>query len=92
VERAQNKVLQMQARANALDELSDAGALPEIGASSGDSLDRQIAALGKGSQVDDELAAMKAQMQLPAGGAATTQAQLPAPSEAPSTASAHGDD
>ena len=92
VERAQNKVLQMQARASALDELSDAGALPEIGAGGGDALDRQIAALGKGSVVDDQLAAMKAQMQLPAGGAATTQAQLPAPSEAPAPASAHGDD
>jgi phage shock protein A len=91
VERAQNKVLQMQARANALDELSDSGALPEIGSGGGDSLDRQIAALGKGSAVDGQLAAMKAQMQLPAG-QTTTQAQLPAPSEASSGASGHGDD
>lgn len=91
VERAQNKVLQMQARANALDELSDAGALPELG-SGGDSLDRQLAALGKGSQVDDELAALKSQMQLPSGGASAPQAQLPAPSETSSGANGHGAD
>ncbi len=91
VERAQNKVLQMQARANALDELADAGSLPELG-SGGDSLDRQIAALGKGSQVEDELAAMKAQMQLPAAGQTNAQEQLPAPSEASSQAGAHGND
>ena len=65
VQRAQDKVLQMQARANALDELTASGALPEIGSPGGDSIDRQLAAL-------------KAQMALPA---ATTeeapQAQLP---------------
>ena len=32
VERAQDKVLQMQARANAMDELTQAGTLPELGA------------------------------------------------------------
>ncbi len=79
VQRAQDKVLQMQARANALDELTSAGALPEIGAPEGDSIDRKLAALSNQSAVDSELAAMKAQLQLPA---ATTeeqpqQAQLP---------------
>lgn len=78
VQRAQDKVLQMQARANALDELTASGALPEIGAPGGDSIDRQLAALSSKSEVDNELAAMKAQMALPA---ATTeeapQAQLP---------------
>lgn len=92
VERAQDKVLQMQARANALDELTNSGTLPELGSGSGDSLDRKIAALGKSSEIDDQLATMKAQMQLPAGGQAGTQAQLPAPSEASSGANGHGDD
>jgi len=78
VQRAQDKVLQMQARANALDELTASGALPEIGSPGGDSIDRQLAAPSSKSEVDNELAAMKAQMALPA---ATTeeapQAQLP---------------
>lgn len=91
VERAQNKVLQMQARANALDELTSSGTLPELGSGGGDSLDRKIAALGKGSEIDDQLAAMKAQMQLPAAGSAA-QPQIAAPSEASSGANGHGDD
>src|SRR5215813_8045795 len=41
VERAQDKVLQMQARAQAMDELTASGTLPELG--SGDTLDRQLA-------------------------------------------------
>lgn len=79
VQRAQDKVLQMQARASALDELTAAGALPEIGAPAGDSIDRQLAALSNKSQVDNELAAMKSQMQLPSGGAQEPPAQLPPP-------------
>jgi phage shock protein A len=74
VQRAQDKVLQMQARANALDELTAAGALPEIGSPGGDSIDRQLAALSSKSDIDNELAAMKAQMALPA---ATSEEQAP---------------
>ncbi len=86
VQRAQDKVLQMQARASALDELSSAGALQEIGAPGSDSIDRQLNALSSQSAVDSELAAMKAQLQLPAAGEQqATQAQLP---PAPSTSSA----
>ena len=78
VQRAQDKVLQMQARANALDELTAAGALPEIGAPGSDSIDRQLAALSSQTAVDSELAAMKAQMQLPpASEQQAQQAQLP---------------
>ncbi|HEU0027346.1 MAG TPA: PspA/IM30 family protein [Ktedonobacterales bacterium] len=79
VERAQDKVLQMQARANAMDELMGQGTLQEIGAPS-DPIERQIAAMKTKSAVDDELAALKAQMQLPAG---QDQAQLPPPNAAP---------
>ena len=74
VQRAQDKVLQMQARANALDELTAAGALPEIGSPGGDSIDRQLAALSSKSNIDNELASMKAQMALPA---ATSEEQAP---------------
>ncbi len=78
VQRAQDKVLQMQARANALDELSSQGALPEIGAPGSDSIDAQLQAMSSKSAVDSELAAMKAQLTLPpAGEQQAQQAQLP---------------
>jgi phage shock protein A len=83
VQRAQDKVLSMQARASALDELTDSGSLPEIGAT-GDDIDRQLAAVSNQSQVDQQLAALKSQMQLP--GAPSGPAQLP-PASAPSQGS-----
>ena len=73
VERAQDKVLQMQARAQAMDELTTSGTLPELG--SGDPLDRQLAALSSQSEVDKQLAAMKSQMQIEGG--QPQQPQLP---------------
>ncbi len=76
VERAQDRVLQMQARANAMDELTESGTLPELG--SGDSLDRQLAQLSNKADVDQQLAELKAQLQIPEG--ETKQAQLPPPS------------
>jgi phage shock protein A len=78
VQRAQDRVLQMQARANALDELTASGTLPEIGAPGTDDIDRQLAALTTNSAVDTELAALKSQMQLPSGASSSQQAQLPA--------------
>lgn len=75
VERAQDKVLQMQARASAMDELVQAGTLPEIGTQPGDDIDRQLKALAGQSDVDRELAAMKSQMQIQ--GPQQGQAQLP---------------
>lgn len=75
VERAQDKVLQMQARAQAMDELTASGTLPELG-SGGDQLDRQLAAIGNQSEVDRQLAELKAQVQLPSGG---QPQQLPPP-------------
>lgn len=80
VQRAQDKVLQMQARASALDELTDAGALPEIGAPGTDSIDRQLQALSNQSTVDNELAALKQQMALPSG-EPQQQQQLPPASQ-----------
>jgi phage shock protein A len=75
VQRAQDKVLQMQARANAMDELTQSGTLQEIGPGAQDSLDRQLSAISGSAEVDQQLAALKAQMQLPAGG--ETPPQLP---------------
>ena len=61
IQRAQDKTEQMQARAAAIDELTTSGALEDTTAR-GDDLDRQLAAISQGSQVDDELAKMKAEL------------------------------
>src|SRR3954451_6816842 len=61
VERAKDKTQQMQARANAIDELTAAGALDDF-TSSGDHFDRQLEQLSQSSEVDDQLAKMKAEL------------------------------
>jgi phage shock protein A len=61
VERAKEKTQQMQARANAIDELTSAGALSDI-TGSGDDIDRQLQQITQSGQVDDELAKMKAEI------------------------------
>ncbi|HEY0417143.1 MAG TPA: PspA/IM30 family protein [Gaiellaceae bacterium] len=61
VERAKEKTQQMQARANAIDELTAAGALTDI-TGSGDDIDRQLQQISQSGQVDDELAKMKAEL------------------------------
>src|SRR4029079_8820838 len=66
IQRAKDKTDQMQARANAIDELTATGALEDF-TSSGDDIDRQLAAISQSGQVDDELAKMKSQLE---GGAA----------------------
>jgi len=77
VQRAQDKVLTMQARAQAMDQLIDQGTLQEVGqiGPGGDSLDRQLNQISHQSQVEDQLAAMKQQMQLGSGNQG--QKQLP---------------
>lgn len=70
MERAQDKVLQTQARANAMDELIQSGTLEQIGAGPQDALDQQLAAITSQADqkvVDQQLAALKAQRQLPSG-------------------------
>jgi phage shock protein A len=61
VQRAKDKTEQLQARANAIDELTTSGALTDL-TSSGDDIDRQLAQISQGGQVDDELAKMKAEL------------------------------
>jgi phage shock protein A len=61
VQRAKDKTEQMQARADAIDELTTSGALADI-TSSGDDIDRQLSQISQGGQVDDELAKMKAEL------------------------------
>ncbi len=61
VERAKDKTAQLQARANAIDELTATGALEDF-TSSGDDIDRQLSQISQSSQVDDQLAKMKAEL------------------------------
>jgi phage shock protein A len=69
VQRAKDKTEQLQARASAIDELTAAGSLEDF-TSSSDDIDRQLQQISHGSQVDDELAKMKAEL---GGGEATKQ-------------------
>jgi phage shock protein A len=61
IDRAKDKTQQMQARANAVDELTASGALTDI-TSSGDDIDRQLQQISQSGQVDDELAKLKAEL------------------------------
>ena len=61
VQRAKDKTEQLQARANAIDELTAAGSLEDF-TSSSDDIDRQLQQISQGHQVDDELAKMKAEI------------------------------
>jgi phage shock protein A len=61
VQRAKDKTQQLQARAAAVEELTAAGALDDF-TSGDDDIDRQLKQIQQGSQVDDELAKMKAEL------------------------------
>ncbi len=80
MQRAQDKVLSMQARANAMDALIEQGTLSEqglIGAGSGDTLDRELQQIASQQNVEAQLQAMKQQMQL--GGPGESQRQIEGP-------------
>jgi len=59
IQRAQDKTEQMQARAGAVDELINSGALDDVTASPGDDIQRQLDQLSSSSDVDAELARLK---------------------------------
>ncbi len=61
ISRAKDKTEQMQARAAAVEELTEAGTLDDF-TQSGDRLDRELAQISSGSQVDDDLARLKAEV------------------------------
>src|SRR3954463_514252 len=61
IQRAKDKTESMQARANAIDELTTSGALEDY-TSGGDHIDRQLAQIAQGGQVDSELEKMKAEL------------------------------
>jgi phage shock protein A len=74
LQRAQDKIALMQARASATDELLQSGVLEDVGGDT-DDIQRELDEAGANAEVDKELAALKAQIasapetpELPAGG------------------------
>ena len=62
IQRAKDKTEQMQARASAVDELVESGALEDFTSGGETDLDRELRQLTAATQVDDELAKMKAEI------------------------------
>jgi phage shock protein A len=62
IERARDKTEQMQARAGAIEELTAAGTLDDFTTQGGSQLDRELAQISAGQEVEDELAKMKAEL------------------------------
>ncbi len=80
MQRAQDRVLNMQARANAMETLIEQGTLGEqglLGAGSGDTLDRELQHISSEQNVESQLQAMKQQLQL--GGSNVSQKQIEGP-------------
>lgn len=70
MQRTQDRVISMQARANAMDSLIQSGTLSDqnlLGPGSNDPLDRELQQLSSQQNVDAQLEAMKQQMQLGSG-------------------------
>ncbi len=61
VERAEHKIEAMRSRSSAIDQLADSGVLDDVSLS-GDSLDRELAELTAGQNVDLELETMRRQL------------------------------
>src|ERR687896_373729 len=64
IQRAEDKTEQMRARAGAVEELEKAGTFDDLTQLGGgqDDIDRELAQIGAGSQVDDELAKLKSEL------------------------------
>src|SRR3989442_5183942 len=80
MQRAQDKVLRMQARANTLDTLIEEGTLGDqglLGPGSNDPLERELRQISAQQNVEAQLQAMKQQMQL--GGPNNSQRQIEGP-------------
>ena len=61
LQRAQDKIATMQARSGALDELLESGVLEDVGGGT-DDIQKELDQVGTDAQVDNELAALKAQV------------------------------
>jgi phage shock protein A len=62
IQRAKDKTEELQARASAIDELTSTGALEDFTAGDKTQLDRELAQISASSQVDSELAKLKAEV------------------------------
>ena len=62
IQRAKDKTEELQARASAIDELTSTGALEDLTAGDQTQLDRELAQISASSQVDSELAKLKAEV------------------------------
>ncbi len=84
IQRAEDKTQAMQARAGAIDELIASGALDDATGTSKDSITAELERMASDSEVEDTLAAMKAEL---SGGTASPAVEAPtAPAvEAPAT-------
>jgi phage shock protein A len=89
MQRAQDKIAQMQARSAAVDELLTSGALPDITGSAPDDIQAQLNAASAQSDVDAQLAAMKAEL---ASSSSSAPEALLASSADPAGAADSGDD
>jgi len=66
IQRAEDRTQQMTARAGALDELVASGALDDVTGTTKDSLTMELEAMASTSDVDNQLAALKAEIEGPA--------------------------
>jgi len=71
IQRAEDKTLQMQARASAVDELLASGALEDATGTYKDDITRELDSLASDAAVENELAAMKSQLAVGSGPAPT---------------------
>jgi phage shock protein A len=71
LQRAQDKIANMQARSSAMDELLESGVLEDVGGGT-DDIQKELDQVGNSAQVDQELAALKAEV-----GAGAPAAELP---------------
>ncbi len=88
IQRAKDKTEEMQARASAIDELTSTGALDDLSAGDQDQLTKELSQISASSQVNDELAKLKAEVG--SGGDAPKEipaASSDAPEETPAAAS-----
>ena len=85
MQRAVDKTENMKARASAVEELEAAGAfedLTQLGEGGQDDIDRQLAELGAGGMVDDELSKMKAELGMGTPAPAPAELESGEPGEA----------
>ncbi|TCC05632.1 PspA/IM30 family protein [Kribbella soli] len=99
VQRAEDKTQQMQARAGAIDELLASGALDDASGTVKDNITLELDRMSSGSDVENELAAMKAQLsgggapkELSGEGAAQAQPQSAQPVQQPAAEPARPQD